>query len=93
MPLSPMEHHEADLVQLRQLVLSPGWALYKARVLKQVQSRDRERARLQREMKQMESYGEQRQIDGLNEALDVIHQYMEGLSEDLQQSDTEPAYS
>jgi hypothetical protein len=57
-------------------------------VLKRVESRERERAKLQRELKPQESYGEQRQIDGLRESLDLIHRVMEGMTPVA----SEPAY-
>ena len=79
MPLSPTELREEALVQLRRLVQSPGWDLYRTQVTKHVQRSESEKAKLLREEKYQAAALEQGRVDGLREALDAIHQYMEGL--------------
>ena len=91
MPLSPTELHEEELGQLRRLVQSPGWELFKTLVLKRVESNEREKAKALRELKSEQAVILQARIDGLKESLDVIYQYMEGIEADLKQEDV-PAY-
>ena len=92
MPLSPMELHEEELGQLRRLVQSPGWELFKVRVLKRVESSEREKAKALREGNSQQAVILQARIDGLKESLDTIYQYMEGLAEELQKEESVPAY-
>jgi len=93
MSLSPMELHEEELGQLRRLVQSPAWDLFRTRVLKRVESNEREKARALRESKPEEAMRLQSRIDGLKESLDLIGQYMEGLEESLRKDESIPAYS
>ena len=79
MPLSPTELRDEALVQLRRLVQSPGWDLYRTQVSKRVARSESEKAKLLREEKYQAAALEQGRVDGLREALDTIHQYMEGL--------------
>ena len=83
MPLSPMELCEEELGQLRRLVQSPAWELFKARVLRRAEFNEREKAKALRESKPEEAMRFQARIDGLKESLDLIYQYMEGLEEGL----------
>ena len=96
MPLSPMELHEEELGQLRRLVQSPGWGLFNNLVHKRVQSREQEKARVLRASKPEEmaqAVRFQAEIDGLRESLDLVHQYMEGLEEDLQPKEAIGSYT
>ena len=88
MPLSPTELREEELGQLRRLVQSPAWELFKTRVLKRVESSEREKAKALRESKAEQAVILQARIDGLKESLDLIYQYMEG----LQDQEEVPAY-
>ena len=89
MPLSPTELREEELGQLRRLVQSPAWELFKARVLKRVESSEREKAKALRESNSGQAVILQARIDGLKESLDLIYQYMEGLQD---QEEGVPAY-
>ena len=89
MPLSPTELREEELGQLRRLVQSPAWELFKARVLKRVESSEREKAKALRESNSQQAVILQARIDGLKESLDLIYQYMEGLQD---QEESVPAY-
>ena len=89
MALSPMELREEALVQLRRLVQSPGWDLYRTQVTKRVQRSESEKAKLLREHNYQAAALEQGKVDGLREALDTIAQYMEGLEVP---EENEPAY-
>ena len=93
MALKPKEVVEGELAQLRALVQSPGWDLFRAHALKRAQSRDKARANLQRECKHELAYGELRQIDGIHETLDLIHQVMEGMASSVRVEETSPAYA
>ena len=93
MPVSPTERHEEELGQLRRLVQSPGWGLFSSRVLKRVESSEPEKAKALRESRTSEAVMLQARIDGLKESLDLIHQYMEGLQDDLQPKETSSAYA
>ena len=88
MPLSPTELREEELGQLRRMVQSPAWELFKTRVLKRVESSEREKAKALRESKAEQAVILQARIDGLKESLDLIYQYMEG----LQDQEEVPAY-
>lgn len=92
MPLSPTELQGEHLGQLRRLVQSPGWDLYKAHVLKRVESSEREKAKFLREGKSLEAMAQQHRIDGMKDSLDTIHQYMEGIEELLTVEDPAPTY-
>ena len=92
MSLTETELHQEELGQLRRLVQSPAWDLYKARVLKRVESNEREKAKALREYKADQAVILQSRIDGLRESLDIIHQYMEGLEDSLQPNEN-PAYA
>ena len=90
MALTPQELHVEELGQLRRLVQSPAWSLFKVRVQKRVEFKDLEKARHLREGRLQEAAVVQAQVDGLRESMDLIHQYMEGLEEELRVP--EPAY-
>ena len=81
MPLSPTELRDEELAQLRRLVQSPAWDLYKTHVLKRVVRNEQEKAKALRESNPTLAVQLQARIDGLLESLNVIAQAMEGLHE------------
>ena len=93
MPLSPTELHEEELVQLRRLAQSQGWALFSTRVLKRVASSEREKARCLREGQTDAAIRLQARIDGLKESLDLLQQAMDGIAEDLQPKEPVGSYA
>ena len=77
MPLSPTELQEEALGQLRQLVQSPGWALYQARLRSLSKSREVARNDALRAGEGHDAVLYQGMIDGLDLAIRELDRYVE----------------
>ena len=81
MPLNEAEVKAEDLQQLKQLVRSPAWAMYRTRLLKLAQRRESGKASLLRQASS--DLGEARYaqgiIDGLEQAMSEIDKSIQEL--------------
>ena len=90
MALEEQELREEQLAQLRRLAQSPAWGLYKTRLLRLVECKQREKARFLREGNLQQAASEQWYVDGVQKAVEELDIYMKELSH---QEESFPAYA
>lgn len=72
MALNAMDSRAEELELLRRLAQSPAWAVYSSLVRQRMQRSNQARVTLQRQREHEAAYGEQRYLDGMDDAWHLV---------------------